>query len=556
MQAIYNIAEICYQKGLNEAVLSPGSRCAPLTLALVRHKGIKTRTISDERAAAFTALGIAQQTCKPSILLCTSGTAVYNYAPAVAEAFFQHIPLLILTADRPQEWIAQQDGQTIFQENIFGKHVKKSYSLPADYSHPDSKWFIERTVNEAINLSQRYPAGPVHINVPLREPLYSETPISFDTSVKIFETLPSRPSLTTPAREGLMKILASAGKVLIIAGQHQENSILKSRLAKISRECRIPVIADIISNLHGEDFIQNHDLFLSNTITDQLKPNVLITFGQSVISKSLKTFLRNNKPGIHFHIDPAAQAADTFQSLTGIVEEFPEDFFNAFDNSYTNSESFYQFWKDLSVKGNTVLTNFLHQQKSFSELELTHTILEELPDNSDLHLANSMPVRYANIIGLRNKFIRVFANRGTSGIDGVISTAYGGALVSGKITTVLTGDLSFFYDRNAWWNNYRPDNLKIILFNNHGGNIFRIIDGPGKQAELDEYFETIQKQSAENTAKDFNLNYFFCNSTSKLMEGLKNLYSTPDPAILEIETSGKINAEVFAEFNHFLKSNF
>lgn len=154
MQPIFNIAEICARKGMRDMVLSPGSRCAPLTLAFVRHPDINTKTISDERSAAFIAIGIAQQTLLTTGLVCTSGSAAYNYAPAIAEAFYQQIPLLILTADRPPEWIDQLDGQTIKQESIYGKHVKASYSLPVDYSHPDSKWFIERTLSEAINLSQ------------------------------------------------------------------------------------------------------------------------------------------------------------------------------------------------------------------------------------------------------------------------------------------------------------------------------------------------------------------------------------------------------------------
>ena len=157
MQSIYNIAEICAQKNVKEVVISPGSRSAPLTLAFARHPEINTRTISDERSAAFIALGIAQQTKQTSALVCTSGSAAYNYAPAVAEAYYQQIPLLILTADRPPEWIDQQDGQTIRQEGIFGKHVKRSFVLPVDDGYEDTAWFIERTISEAINLTQEKP---------------------------------------------------------------------------------------------------------------------------------------------------------------------------------------------------------------------------------------------------------------------------------------------------------------------------------------------------------------------------------------------------------------
>src|SRR5690606_6808291 len=169
---IHQIASICQQKNLSQVVICPGSRCAPLTLSFVRQPGMTVRTFSDERSAAFIALGIARQTRQAVALVCTSGTAVYNFAPAVAEAFFSEVPLVVFTADRPGEWIAQHDGQTIFQSGIFGRHVKKSYDLPQEYTHADDQWSLIRMVNEAINLAGEAQTGPVHINVPLREPLY------------------------------------------------------------------------------------------------------------------------------------------------------------------------------------------------------------------------------------------------------------------------------------------------------------------------------------------------------------------------------------------------
>ncbi|GAB3818211.1 hypothetical protein GCM10028895_15180 [Pontibacter rugosus] len=170
IQPVVNIAEICALKGVQNVVLSPGSRCAPLTIAFARHPKLNVRTVSDERAAAFIALGMALTTGKPTVLVCTSGTAALNYAPAVAEAYFQQVPLLILTADRPPEWIDQLDGQTIRQQKVYGQHIKQSYTFPVDFSHPDATWHSERLVSEALNETVSFPAGPVHINVPLREP--------------------------------------------------------------------------------------------------------------------------------------------------------------------------------------------------------------------------------------------------------------------------------------------------------------------------------------------------------------------------------------------------
>ena len=191
LQPIFNLIEICAKHGLKRAIISPGSRNAPLTMALARNPKIQCRSISDERSAAFIAIGITQQIKKPTILCCTSGSASLNYAPAVAEAFFQQIPLIILTADRPPEWIDQFDGQTIRQNGIYGEHVKNSYSIPVDLTNEAAQVHASRIMNEAINTSMEFPQGPVHINVPFREPFYpasntvEETP---DTAIKTLIT--------------------------------------------------------------------------------------------------------------------------------------------------------------------------------------------------------------------------------------------------------------------------------------------------------------------------------------------------------------------------------
>lgn len=560
MQSIFNIAEICARKGMRDMILSPGSRCAPLTLAFVRHPDIETKTISDERSAAFIAIGISQQTQLTTGLVCTSGSAAYNYAPAVAEAFYQQVPLLILTADRPPEWIDQLDGQTIRQENIYGKHVKASYSLPVDYSHPDSKWFIERVVSEAINLTQEYPSGPVHINIPLREPFYPESPIEFDKNSKIIETVKSERSLTDSAWAELTTIYKDASNVLIVAGQSRPDNLLGTILNNFSIRNEVPVLGDIISNFNHGNIINYHDVILSTkneTFQGELSPDLLITFGNSIISKNLKLFLRKYKPKQHWHIQPAGYTADTFKALNKIISVTPEYFFTTLSNKLngsSNHPTYFTLWYKEELKAKEALSDYFTKENSFNEFAALHTIFFALPDNSLLHLANSMAVRYANYLGLsESNNIEVFANRGTSGIDGVISTAYGAALATDKIVTIITGDMSFFYDRNAFWNNYSPANLRIIILNNHGGGIFRIIDGPNKQPELDEYFETKQNLIAENTAKDYNLDYYLCSSKPEIETVLKSFFEPgPKSKILEIETSSKTNAEIFHQFKKLI----
>jgi len=559
MQAVYNISEICYQKHVHEFILSPGSRCAPLTISLVRHRGINTRTISDERSAAFIALGIAQQTRKTVGLVCTSGSAAYNYAPAISEAFYQQIPLLILTADRPPEWIDQLDGQTIRQSSIYGSHIKQSFNFPSDLSHPDAIWHAERILSEAINLSQEFPQGPVHINIPLREPFYPEKEIVFNSNVKIIQQLSGEKSLRSSEWNDLSEEYKKYKSVLIVAGQQRLDEKMVDTLHTASIKNHIPVIADIISNITSGHTINFHDSILASSNQEALKklePDLLITFGKSVISKRLKTFLRKNKPKAHWHIQSHGQVADTYQSLTKSIQCDPLIFFERFMTPEWKIESAFQNeWLTNEKIAEQKVSAYFKEENTFTEFSAMEAVFKQLPSDSILHLANSMPVRYANYLSLKgmSKGIEVFGNRGTSGIDGTISTAFGAALSTDKLVTVITGDLAFFYDRNAWWNNYNPSNLRVILLNNHGGGIFRMIDGPAKQPELDEYFITKQSLKAENTAKDFNLGYFFCTNKLDLSNGLMHFFDRSERAkILEVETNSPSNTDAFKRFKKYI----
>ncbi len=552
MQAIYNIAQLCFLKGIKHAVLSPGSRCAPLTISFARQKDIKKFSISDERSAAFIGLGLSRITQIPTVLICTSGSAAYNYAPAVAEAFFQHIPLLILSADRPPEWIDQLDGQTIRQTEIYGNHVKGSFSLPVDSSHADAVWHIERIVNEAINLSEQFPKGPVHINIPLREPFYPNGAIEFSTTIKKIEVIRTKATLAEESKKIVWNELSNYTKILVVVGQAIQNVELTALLNKLT----IPIVTDIISNHNFEGSIKNHDLFLtsSNKPSDEiLQPELLITFGNSIISKNLKSFLRKNKPLAHWHIQESGSVADTFQSLTKVIPLTPSSFFAELVKEKFDTADYKKIWKNIDDLFFKKIDNFLKTEPRFSEFEVVAKLINILPDNSILHLANSMPVRYANYINLNNSTIEVISNRGTSGIDGVLSTAYGTALATDKLVTVITGDMTFLYDRNAFWNNYLPSNLRIIILNNHGGGIFRMIDGPASQPEGEEYFVTKQSLTAENTLKDFDLEYSFVKNRNEFHKALITYFTSNGKSkVLEVETDGFINTEVWKTFKREL----
>ena len=570
-QSIYDIAAICASKGLTQAVLCPGSRCAPLTLAFTRHPHIHCRTISDERSAAFIALGIAQQSKEPAILLCTSGSAAYNFAPAVAEAHFSKRPLIIFTADRPTEWVNQQDGQTIYQPDIFGKHVKKFYQLPQEYEHPDNGWAINRMVNEAINISRQEPQGPVHINAPFREPLYPQAneTFAFSNTIRVIEEEVSSFDLDDQQKLTIKESWSSYHKVLLVAGQLDNSPVLLDALERFFTNHDVPIVGDIIANLHSIEKLASHgDLFLGQCPKDvlpTLRPDLLITFGHSTISKNLKLFLRNYRPDAHWHIQPAGDVADTFQSITKVIRATPTTFFD-FLNSINKSEAFEnqkqnnfnKLWDVEERRAVRALEEHL-SSKNFGELELVAELLKSLPANSNLHLANSMSVRYANFVGLKahQNSIRVFANRGTSGIDGCTSTAVGQALTSEGLNVLITGDLAFFYDRNAFWHNYPIPNLRVLLLNNHGGIIFKMIDGPGEAPEADEYFITQQKLNGKSLCHEFGLDHLKFDSKRKLKSLIQDFFEMDGkPKVLEFESDLTTNKMLFENLKQKIRKSY
>ena len=577
-QAVFNIAEICARHGITDVILSPGSRSAPLTLAFARHPAYRgrLRVVPDERAAAFIGLGLAQATRRPVVLVCTSGTAGLNYAPAVAEAFFQQIPLLILTADRPPEWIDQLDGQTIRQRDLYGAHAKAAFNFPADTSHPDAKWHAERIINEAINLTQAGPAGPVQVNIPLREPFYPKPgeEIVYEQDVKIIKEVASNLILSTDELAELLVSIQSAERLMIVAGQQPYDQNLQQALQHFASILGfgVAIIGDTISNIHGAKtlFFGRQDILLAGLKAEtkaSLQPNLLITFGQSLISKSLKLFLRNSSLSQHWHLQAAGEVADTFQSLTRIIRTDPADFFDALATLMLEDipdiypgYTYYETWDFATLSATVFLEDFFQQpNQPFNEFSAMQRALQLLPEYTALHLANSMAVRYANILGLpQGQQIEVFANRGTSGIDGCNSTAVGAALAQPERPVVLlTGDVAFFYDRNAFWHNYPTPNLRVVLFNNHGGGIFRLIDGPRDQPELDEFFETTQALTAENLCRDFSLRYFPVASFDELDTALPVFFAAETgAAVLEIFTDSKTNAAFFEEYRAAVRKAF
>ena len=555
LQPIINLVAICAKKGIENAILCPGSRCAPLTLAFSRHPDIHTRTISDERSAGFIALGMAQQLEKPVVLVCTSGSAALNFYPAVAEAFFQQIPLLILTADRPPEWIDQWDGQTIFQPEVYGKHVKKSFQFPDSFANEEQAWHANRIVNEAIILSKQFPPGPVHINIPLREPFYPEVgeELVFPENPKVVTLSPSNPVLGEDSLIHIKDRLQSVKKLLIVAGQQKPDSKIQTLLDQLSKNQKVVIVTDTISNLQSDHTICLHDHWLGDDhIQLDLVPDLIISFGKSVISKSLKLFLRKTEAS-HWHVQADGHAKDTFQRLTRILACTPVNFLNWLEQNLPNQDGEYFLrWNSLEKIIQQALYSAF-EKAAFGEYPALHFLLKKIPPFSKIHVANSMAVRYLNFLGKRNQ--EIICNRGTSGIDGSTSTAVGCTFTTKEPVTLITGDMAFFYDRNAFWHNYTMPNLRIIILNNHAGGIFRLIEGPARQPELEEFFETRQKLTARNLAVEFGFTYTLAKNQEELELAMSNFY-TPGihPKILEIESGSANNATIFKQVKAYISS--
>lgn len=557
LQHILDLVAICAAQGIRQVVLSPGSRCAPLTLAFARHPEMQVRTISDERSAAFIALGMAQQLKQPVVLVCTSGSAALNYYPAIAEAFFQQIPLLVLTADRPPEWVDQWDGQTIFQEEVYGKHVKKSFRFPDSFAHLDQVWGANRIVNEAIHLSRQFPAGPVHVNIPLREPFYPEPgeEFEFPKQPRTFQVESPSFRLSAESMETLKQELQCKRRILLVPGQQDAHPELVQVLEELVRTKQVVVVADSITNMQGDGCITLHDHWIGNEVfQEELHPDLLITFGKSIISKSLKLFLRKQQVA-HWHIQLDGQANDTFQSLSRVVASEPLPFLRwMLGEIPTQDSSYFQSWQNLEARVFGALPKVLREVE-FGEYGALATVLERTPSSSLIHVANSMAVRYLNFLGRRTQ--EICCNRGTSGIDGSSSTAVGAAFVREGLVTLITGDMAFFYDRNAFWHNYPLANLRIILLNNHAGGIFRLIDGPARQPELAEFFETQQALTAVHLAAEYGFYYAIVTTSEELETALLEFYEPSlQPKIIEITSSSSRNAEILKQIKGSIAASF
>ena len=562
-----SIVHLCLSKGIDTVIISPGSRNAPLTIEFTKHPQIKAYSIVDERCAAFVGLGIAQQTGRPVALVCTSGSALLNYYPAISEAFYSDIPLVAISADRPIERIDIGDGQTIRQKNVFENHILYSANLYSELVPTDdvtdakvaqkikeSQRHNNQEINKALNVAIEQ-SGPVHINVPFYEPLYEMTERVIDTPIEIAPQVVDK-ELSNNELASYAQDWNKAARKLVIIGVQDPETMSPELLDLLGNDPSVVVFTETTSNVAHPNFFTRIDNIigsLDDAGFKDLQPEILLTFGGMVVSKKVKAFLRNYQPLQHWHVD-AKKAYDTYFCLNRHFEVSASLFLEKLQAVTVPKESTYQEdWLRIRAKRDRLHSEYIAQM-SWCDFKAFDHILEVIPDNSVLQLGNSSTVRYAQLFDV-NKTLEVYCNRGTSGIDGSTSTAIGSAMASKKLTTLITGELSFFYDSNALWNQYIPNDFKIIVINNSGGGIFRILPNKDKNTDnFDEFFETTHHLEASKLCEMYNFKYLKATNEEESALAKNELYaSSSQPTLLEIFTPRKINDEVLLDYFKFIK---
>lgn len=548
-QYISNFVDLLYKNGLRKVVISPGSRNSSLIISFVNYGKFECYSIVDERSAAFFALGMAQQLNEPVAIVCTSGSAPLNYSPAISEAYYQQIPLLVLTADRPPEMIDIGESQTIRQESIYKNYILADYTLVGYLDNYVESWF-NNFVTEIYNEANGNTKGPVHINIPLRDPLYKTSEFDTDFSEnKISESISQTNGIDYSVyAEKINKFK----KILIVPGFMLPDPKLKLLTDMFITKTGAVMLAEHTSNLRSANIFQDMDKFIVS-IKDkpEFKPDLLITFGNQLVSRKIKEFIPSDGSVVHWHIS-INNKIDIFNCLSAHIKSTTHNFFKKITPLIIKKEKqeylsiFKTLKSELILRHNEYLSN-----TEWSDLKAFKTILTNLPKSCTLHLSNSTPVRYAQLFELPIG-VKTFCNRGVSGIDGCTSTAVGASLVNKKNNFFITGDIGFLYDINALWNRYKPDNLKIFVINNGGGNIFRFIPGPDSSGCLEEFFETPHSVDLEKLASAYGIDYRKINSDIELNNFCSNNLNTTKFEIIEVVTPRFRNADILKKYFHYI----
>ena len=568
---------MCKSAGINRIVISPGSRNAPLIKGFTSDPFFECLSIVDERSAAFFALGLSQQSRVPAALVCTSGSALLNYYPAIAEAYYSRIPLLVLSADRPPYKIDIGDGQTIRQAGVFANHIGFQGNLHQDLTHATSKihWGSggqpdpsaleirqqqrqqenERTIQKALHTAFGEQL-PVHLNLPFEEPLYDDT----DKPVvnPEYQALQTEEPGVAEVSE-LARAWNSARKKMILIGGSAPGLLSESQIRALSEDPSVLVFTETTSNLQHPSFFPSIDSIMGPLELRQdkeeqfkkLQPDLLLTMWWMIVSKKIKQFLRRHMPAEHWHLGPH-KAPDTFYCLKKELAYQPSRFMQAFLPETKAGVSKYRpYWEgfrsDYIGKRVTYLDKI-----PFTDLKAFELITRAIPQNWQVQLANSSTVRYAQLFD-SDPSNPVYCNRGTSGIEGSTSTAVGAALKNDYPTVLISGDLSFRYDANGLWNGYLREDFRIIVLNNEGGGIFRILPGKEDSDAFETFFETVQHSPLQPLCEMHGLHYEMADSVEGLEHTLESFFKPKGkPALLEIRTPRKLNDKVLLGYFDYL----
>ncbi len=542
---------------IRKVVVSPGSRNAPFSIAFDEHPEIETFVVHDERSAGFIALGMAQELDETVALCCTSGSACLNYYPAISEAYYRSIPLLVLTADRPAAWINHGDGQTIVQRDVFKNHILGSLELDEDLFNNQSIETHQQELADLLQITQSNWKGPVHLNVGLNEPLYQ--------TVEKTTNYGFRSPVPTPSKhieEGEMGEIISEFneyKTLVLCGQMESNPRLQQELMKFASFPNVVVLVENTSNIQHERFIHCIDRTLNGFDQNDVsfEPEILVTVGGAVVSKRIKAYLRKANILKHYKLGAEFPEMDTYRCLTKSFPVSADDFFAQVNEHelQANKHNFNGKWKRVDILAKDRALDFVSEFPNLTDLQVFQTIQDLLPEDSILHLANSSVVRYAQLFD-PIPGVRYESNRGTSGIDGSTSTALGAAIVNpSKQHVLISGDISFLYDSNALWYEPFPRNFKMIVIQNYGGGIFKIIPGPADSKQRERYFEAKQAKSPASIAQAFGLQTKTLSSLEELTEYLPLFFDPScETQVLEVQTDDVNNAIDLDRYFEFLRN--
>ncbi len=534
--------------GVHHAVCCPGSRNSPIVHNLNACPDIACYPVTDERSAGFYALGMSQCLQEPVVVCVTSGTALLNLAPAVAEACYQHIPLVVISADRPQAWIDQLDGQTLPQPDALGRFVRKAVSLPEPHDK-ETRWYCNRLVNEALLETRHHGDGPVHINVPISEPLfeYSTPQLPEERSICL---LNPRSHKTLLSVECAGQFFVSK-KPMMIIGQMSTEGLIPEELYLIS-SCAVVLNESLSVGNGGVNF---DEVLYALGEDHDYQPDFVLYLGDTMVSKRIKQWMRNLKDAHIWAVSEDGSIHDTSMQLYGVIEGHPadvlEDLVEAIGMKAIQSvESFKTRWEKVLQKADKHAGKY---QPDFSEMAVVKYFEEQLGTAEDcyVHYGNSSAIRLANIYARHY----VYCNRGVNGIEGSLSTAAGFSCVSDQTVFCVIGDLSFFYDQNALWNQDLRGNFRILLLNNGKGGIFNMLKGLEQSPARDKFVAAEHHTSAEGICRQNGVAYMKATNMEEMQKGIDTLLNTESdcPMLLEVFTDAAEDERVFKDYYKSLK---